>query len=62
MQEVRYFLRKKGLSISPTFHGCLSLSILPLPRYNPDLSGSETGQLTVNEKACFVGKSVGENL
>ena len=28
-------------------------SILPLPRYNPDLSGSETGQLTVNEKACL---------
>lgn len=22
MQEVRYFLRKKGLCISPTFHGC----------------------------------------
>lgn len=62
MQEVHYFLRKKRLCISPTFHGCLSLSILPLPRYNPDLNGSETGQLTVNEKACFVGKSVGENL
>ena len=31
-------------------------SILPLQRYNPDLGGSETGQLTVNEKAEYIGK------
>lgn len=51
---------KEGFMYFSDLSRLLSLSILPLPRYNPDLSGSETGQLTVNEKACFVGNSVGE--